>query len=340
MKEWQNKMKKVVTMGELLLRLSPPGKGRFISANCFEANYGGAELNVAVNLANLGLDVSAITKVPENEIGSAALRHLKSYGVDTSHIARGGERLGIYFLENGYSIRSSKVVYDRKYSSITAVSIDEFDIDAIFKDADLFHVSGITLALSQDAFKLSEYFMQEAQKRGITVSFDFNFRSKLWTLEECKAGIEKILKYVDIALCGYLDFTNILGFTSDKETLIEKYQDLYPQVAEKYGFKYIVSSMRDVLSASKNNYKGLIFNGQEMLISKEYSIDIIDRVGSGDAFTSGFLYAFLNSDSDDYRIEFAAASAALKHTIEGDSNPVSKSEVEALFAGKGFDVGR
>lgn len=333
-------MKKVVTMGELLLRLSPPGRERFINSREFEINYGGAELNVGANLANLGIDVTAITKAPKNEVGDSGIRHLKSYGLDTSHIARGGERLGIYFLETGYSIRNSKVIYDRKNSSFSKVSIDEFDTDAIFDGASLFHVSGITLAVSQDAFDLAEFFMKEARKRGITVSFDFNYRSKMWTLDEARRGIEKILKYVDIAFGGHLDFTNILGFETDKNDLIERYADLYPKAMEKYGFKYIVSSVREVLSASRNIYRGMVFNGREILTSKEYDIDIVDRVGSGDAFTTGFLYSFLMSKDDSYKIEFATASAALKHTVQGDSNPVSEEEIEALFGGNGFDVGR
>ncbi|WP_372714140.1 sugar kinase [Ilyobacter sp.] len=336
--------KKVVTLGEILLRLSPQGNKRIVNSTFFEINYGGAEINVAVDLANLGIDTKLVTKAPQNELGDAALRHARSYGVDISNVARGGEKIGTYFLESGFSVRSSKVIYDRKYSAFSKVSIDEFDLDAIFSDACLFHVSGITLAVSSEAFELAEFFMKEAKKRGITVSFDFNYRSKVWTLKEASKGIKKILKYVDIALAGYLDFINILGLDIEKgcqdETILDCYQILYPKVMEKYNFKYIVSSVRKVVSASKNIYSGLLFNGKEIVSSKEYEVDIIDRVGSGDAFTSGFLYGYLTEANDNYKIEFASASAVLKHTIPGDANLVAKNEIEQLFKGTGYDVGR
>jgi 2-dehydro-3-deoxygluconokinase len=336
--------KKVVTLGEVLLRLSPPGNQRIINSSSFDVNYGGAEINVAVNLSILGVNTTAITKVPDNEIGEAAVRHIESFGVNTSYIARGGERLGIYFLENGFSLRSSKVIYDRKHSSISKASVSEFDVDAIFSGVSLFHVSGITLGLSPEALELGEYFMKKAKEKGITVSFDFNYRSKLWSLNEAANGIERVLKYVDIAFAGYLDFINILGFHSEEscfeENILNCYKDLYPKVMEKYGFKYIVSSARKVVSASKNIYKGIVFNGKEMLVSREYEVDIIDRVGSGDAFTAGFLYGYLAELDDSYKVEFAAASAALKHTILGDVNLVTKDEVEKLFKGVSYDVGR
>lgn len=336
--------KKVVTLGEILLRLSPPGNQRFINSTSFEINYGGAEINVAIDLANLGIDTKLITKAPKNELGDAALRHVKSYGVDTSNVARGGDKIGTYFLETGFSVRGSKVLYDRKHSAFSKVSIDEFDLDKIFSDASLFHVSGITLAVSQEAFELAEFFMKEAKKRNILVSFDFNYRSKMWTLKEASQGIEKILKYVDIALAGHLDFINILGLDMGegykRDNILDCYQILYPKVMEKYNFKYIVSSVRKVVSASKNIYSGLLFNGEEIVSSREYEVDIIDRVGSGDAFTSGFLYGLLTEGNDNYKIEFAAASAVLKHTIPGDTNLVTKDEVESLFKGTGYDVGR
>jgi 2-dehydro-3-deoxygluconokinase len=340
-----NKMKnKVVTLGEILLRLSPPGNQRFINSTTFEINYGGAEINVAVDLANLGVDTTLVTKVPANELGDAALRHANSYGVDTSFVARGGEKIGTYFLETGFSLRSSKVLYDRKYSAFSTVSKDEFDIDAIFEGVSLFHVSGITLAVSPEAFEVAEFFMKKAKEKGITVSFDFNYRSKMWSLKDASIGIEKVLKYVDIAFAGYLDFINILGIPMGEgyigENILGCYKTLYPKVMEKYNFKYIVSSVRNVVSASKNLYSGFVFNGKDIEISKEYEVDIIDRVGSGDAFTSGFLYSYLTDATDNYKIEFATASAVLKHTIPGDTNIVTKEEIERLFKGIGYDVGR
>ncbi len=336
--------KKVAVMGELLLRLSTPGKQRFLNSTSFDINYGGAELNVAVNLATLGIDVKAITKVAPNEIGNAAIRNLKSYGVNTDHIARGGERVGIYFLETGHSIRNSKVVYDRKDSAFSKTTISDYDIDAVFEGVSLFHVSGITLAISQETFQVAEFFMKEAQARGIKVSFDFNYRSKLWSHAEARVRISKILKYVDIAFAGYLDFINILGYKTDKTDISEIYEELYPKVIKDHDFEYIVSSVRNVVSASKNIYRGICCKGRELIFSKEYHIDIIDRVGSGDAFAAGFLFGYLMNASDNYKVEFAAGAAAMKHTIAGDSNLVVKEEIETLFKSNslddGFDVGR
>lgn len=334
--------KKIVTLGEILLRLSPANNQKIMGAKAFEVNYGGAELNVAVNLSLLGIDTVPVTKVPENEIGEAALGSLKSYGVDTSKIILGGERLGAYFLENGYSLRNSKVIYDRKYSAFSLSNIAEYNIEEILKGADLFHVSGITLALGKNTFEIAEAFMKKAKEMSIPVSFDFNYRSKLWTLEESSKGIESILKYVDIAFAGHLDFINILRIEREYtgNDIQELYSDLYPKVMEKYDFKYIVSSSRETLSANKNNYRGLMYNGKEILLSREYQVDIIDRVGSGDAFTSGFLYSFLQEKEDTYKINFAAASAVIKHTIHGDVNNVRKYEIENLFQNDSFDVSR
>lgn len=327
-----------------MLRLSPPDNKRIINSTIFDVNYGGAETNVAVNLSLLGISTAVVTKVPDNELGNAALRHLRGFGVNTDNIAVGGERIGSYFLENGFSTRNSKVIYDRKNSSFSNATINDFDLDFIFRDVSLFHVSGITLGLNSSMSDLAEYFMKEAKTRGITVSFDFNYRSKLWTLEEASVSIKKILKYVDIAFAGYLDFTNILGIKTTRdyseEERIECYKELYPKVMAEYGFKYIVSSIRKTISASENKYKGIAYDGKEIFISKEYNIEIVDRVGSGDSFTSGFLFAYLEEKNNQYKVEFAAASATLKHTIFGDVNLVSKSEVESLFEKDSFDVVR
>lgn len=332
--------KKVVTLGEMLLRLSTNNNNRFITSKSFDIHFGGAEINVGVNLANLGLNSYVITKVPNNDIGTASVNYLKSHGVYTDYVKTGSERLGIYFLEQGTSLRNSKVIYDRADSAFCNIDIDELDIDEILENTDLFHVSGITLTLSEKTFELSKLILQKCKEKNITTSFDFNYRSKLWTLQEAKEKIVEILPYVDIAFAGYLDFINILGFKTDATNLMDTYKDLYPKVAEKYNFKYIVSSMRDVISASKNNYKCILFHNDNIYESKQYQIDIVDRVGSGDAFTSGFLYSFLTSDDNNYRIQFAAASAAIKHTIVGDANLTTKEEIENLFNSDSFEIGR
>ncbi|WP_078414284.1 sugar kinase [Priestia abyssalis] len=337
-------MKKVITFGEILLRLSPPGHSKIIKTPLFEVNYGGSEANVAASLSQYGISTSFVTKLPEHDLGDAAINKLKEYGVNASHISRGGNRIGIYFLENGYSVRPSKVVYDRKGSSIAEATINDFDVDVIFKDQDLFHLSGITLGISEESFQLAKTFIKAAKERGLKVSFDFNYRSKLWPLVQAKEKFEQILKYVDIVFAGHLDFTNILEMKPEKsleETdIIHYYEDLYSKIYEKYPFEYIVSSIRDVKSASRNHYQGIIYDGKEIYQSREYAIDIIDRVGTGDAYTAGFLYGYLSNKENSYKVEFAAAAAALKHTIPGDMMISTVEEVENLFNSASFHVQR
>ncbi|MBO8162116.1 MAG: sugar kinase [Brevibacillus sp.] len=337
-------MKKAVTLGEALLRLTPPGRNRLIGSNMFEVIYGGSEVNVAVALSQFGIDTSLITRLPDHDLGDAFIYKLREFGVDTSHIARGGERIGLYFLEAGYSVRPSKVIYDRKHSAMAEAKIEEFDLDAIFAGRDLFHVSGITLGISEQAFQLARTFMRRAKEKGLKVSFDFNYRSKLWSVEAAREKFEQILEYVDIAFAGHLDFTNILGIKPDKpleeRDILDYYRDLYSKVQKMYNFEWIVSSIRNVESASKNQYQGIIWNGEQLYQSKSYTIDIIDRVGTGDAFTAGFLYAYLTNKDDEYKVQFAAASAALKHTIPGDMLVATAAQVENLFQSGSFQVQR
>lgn len=337
-------MKKVVTLGEILLRLSPPGNSKIIGTSLLDATYGGSEANVAVSLSQYGISTSFVTKLPNNDIGDAAINKLREFGVNTSNIVRGGDRIGIYFLENGYSVRPSKVVYDRKSSAISEAKVNEFNIDDIFKDQDLFHVSGITLGISEESFQLAKTLIKAAKGKGLKVSFDFNYRSKLWSLEQAKDKIEKVLEYVDIIFAGHLDFTNILQIKPEKrleETdILSYYEDLYSKIYDKYQFEYIVSSIRDVKSASRNHYQGIQYNGKKIYQSKSYSIDIVDRVGTGDAYTAGFLYAYLSNMDNNYKVEFSTAAAALKHTIPGDMIISTIDEVENLFNSSLFHVQR
>ena len=337
-------MKKIITLGEIMLRLSPPNNDKFLGTPNFNVNYGGGEANVAVALSNYGITSSFLTKLPDNELGDSAIKHLRSFGVSTDSIVRGGERLGIYFLENGFSIRNSKVIYDRKNSSIATAKVDDFQIEEILKGWDILHVSGITLGISQNGFEISKAFMKKAKEMGLEVSFDFNYRSKLWSLEEASLKIKEILKYVDIAFAGHLDFTNILGITPnnqvDSTDIMKYYETLYPQVMEKYNFKYIVSSIRDVKSASNNIYTGICYDNNKISKSKSYDVDIIDRVGTGDAYTAGFLCGYAKDKTLEYTLEFATASAVLKHTIAGDVTTMKVGEVENLFESRSFDVVR
>ena len=335
-------MKRVLTFGEVLLRLST--KNKIERSQHFEANYGGSEANVAVALSNYGIDTAFVTKLPQNELGDTALQRLREFGVNVKNCIRGGERIGLYFLEEGYSVRPSKVIYDRKSSSISQVIIEEFDLDELFKDQNLFHISGITLAISEESFQLAKSLMKAAKERGLKVSFDFNYRSKLWEINQAKKKIEQVLNYVDIIFAGHLDFTNILGIEPDKPLevtdILSYYQDLYSKVLDKYNVEYIVSSIREVESASKNCYQGILYDGNKIYTSQKYSIDIVDRVGTGDAFTGGFLYSYLMQKDNEYKIEFATASSAIKHTIAGDMIIAKVDEVENLFKVGSFKVQR
>lgn len=325
-------MKNIVTIGEIMMRLSPPDNNKILNTTSFNINYGGGEANVAVALAQYGIDASFITKLPENSIGDAVIKHLKGFGVKTDSIIRGGKRLGIYFLENGYSIRNSKVIYDRADSSITDAGISEYNWDEIYKNKDILHISGITLALSEKAFSLGKTAIIEAKKRNLKVSFDFNYRSKLWTLEEAGAKIKEIIAYVDIAFASHLDFIKILGHNEDLpakgENLEKYYENLYSKIINNYNFEVIVTSIRDVKSASNNIYGGLIFKDKKIYRSKDYDISIIDRVGTGDAFTGGYLAAYSKDFDNQKAIEFAVASGAIKHTIAGDVIIATADEVE------------
>jgi len=337
-------MKRIITLGEIMLRLSPPNRDKFLGSPSFQANYGGGEANVAVALANYGVETAFITKLPNNEIGDSAIKHLRSFGVNTRSIVRGGDRVGIYFLENGFSLRNSKVIYDRKDSAISTALVSDFEIESILKGWDILHLSGITLGISNNGFEISKAFIKKAKELGMEISFDFNYRSKLWSLEEAGKKIKEILEYVDIAFAGHLDFTNILGIVPEQTLndidIIEYYEDLYRKVNSKYNFKYIASSIRDVRSASNNSYTGICFDGDKIYRSKIYEVDIIDRVGTGDAYTAGFLCGYAMGKDIDYTLNVATASSVLKHTISGDVTLMKIDEVEKLFENDSLDVQR
>ena len=334
-------MAKVVTMGEIMLRLSTPGNERFIQADTFDINYGGGEANVAVSLANYGHDASFVTKVPKNEIGEACVASLRKYGVDTSKIAYGGERLGIYYLETGASVRASKVVYDRAHSSIAEADVADFDFDKIFEGADWFHFTGITPAISDKAAELTKAALIAAKKKGITVSCDLNFRKKLWSQEKAKKVMTDLMQYVDVCIGNEEDAEKVLGFKPGNTDVtggsleLAGYQDIFKQMVDTFGFKYVVSSLRESFSASDNGWSAAIYDGKEFYHSKSYKLHIVDRVGGGDSFAGGLICGLLDGKDMKAALEFAVAASALKHTIPGDFNLVSRSEVEALAGGDG-----
>ena len=332
-------MAKVVTMGEIMLRLSPAGNMRFVQADSFDVIYGGGEANVAVSCANYGHDAYFVTKLPEHEIGQSAVNALRRYGVNTKFIARGGDRVGIYYAETGASMRPSKVIYDRANSAIAEAKPEEFDFDAIMEGADWFHWSGITPAISNKAAELTRLACEAAKRHGVTVSVDLNFRKKLWTSKKAISVMKPLMEYVDVCIGNEEDAELCLGFKPDAnveagETGAEGYHKIFEQMAKEFKFKYVISTLRESFSATHNGWKALIYNGKEFYESKRYDINpIIDRIGGGDSFSGGVIHGLLTKETQGEALEFAVAASALKHTINGDFNLVSASEVESLAGG-------
>lgn len=331
--------KKVVTLGEIMLRLSTPGYERFVQAESFDAIYGGGEANVAVSLANYGYDAYYITKLPEHEIGQAAVNALRKYGVKTDYIKRGGERVGIYYSETGASSRASKVIYDRANSAISEADKSEFDFDEIFKDAKWFHTSGITPAISKKGAEITKEAMKAAKKAGAKVSIDLNYRAKLWTPEEAQVVMKELMQYVDVCIGNEEDASLSLGFTpkgldvSSGKLDSSAYEEIFKQMKEEFGFEYVVSTLRESHSASDNGWSGIIYDGKEFYQSRKYDLRIVDRVGGGDSFAAGLITGLLDGKGPKEALEFAVAASALKHTIKGDFNQVSREEVERLAGG-------
>ena len=332
-------MAKIVTMGEIMLRLSPEGNKRFVQSESFDVIYGGGEANVAVSCANYGHDAYFVTKLPTHEIGQAAVNSLRRYGVNTQYIARGGNRVGIYYAETGASMKPSKVIYDRAGSSIAEADPADFDFDAIMEGADWFHWSGITPAISDKAAELTKLACQAAKRHGVTVSVDLNFRKKLWTSEKAISIMRPLMEYVDVCIGNEEDAELCLGFKPEAnveagDTGAEGYKGIFKQMAETFGFKYVISTLRESYSATHNGWKALIYNGKEFYESKHYDINpIIDRIGGGDSFSGGIIHGLLTKPNQGEALEFAVAASALKHTINGDFNLVSASEVESLAGG-------
>ena len=331
--------KKVVTLGEIMLRLSTPGFQRFVQSDSFDVTYGGGEANVAAAVTNYGLNGVFVSKVPDNAIGQSAINHLRRYGVDTQYVARGGKRLGIYFLETGASARASQVIYDRADASIAEVNASEFDWDAIFEGADWFHTTGITPALSDAAAALTLAALKAAKAKGITTSIDLNYRKKLWSKEKAKEVMTELCKYVDVCIGNEEDAETTLGFKSEGtditkgELNLDGYKSVFQQMKEKFGFKYIASTLRESHSASDNGWSALVYDGAEFYHTKQYEVRIVDRVGSGDSFASGFIYGLVTGQPFGEAAEFGVAASALKHTIPGDLNHATLSEVMTLVKG-------
>ena len=330
---------RVVTMGEMMIRFMPKNNLRFEQATEFEAHYGGDESIVAVSLARFGMDARYVTKLPLNPLGQTALGKLREQGVDTNYIVRGGERLGLNFYENGASVRASNVLYDRKHSAISEATPDEFDWDGIFGDADWFHVAGITPAISESAAVLVEEAMKAAKRHGVTVSVDLNYRSKLWSPERAQSVMIPLMQYVDVCIGNEEDAEKVLGFKPENTDItkgqldIEAYKEVFRQLKERFGFKYIGSTLRESISASDNGWSTMIYDGNEFYHSRKYDIHLVDRGGGGASFAAGMIYGILNGMSLADTCEFATAASALKQTITGDFNLATLDEVKKLMGG-------
>ncbi|WP_317616470.1 sugar kinase [Bacillus sp. HNG] len=327
-------MKKIVVFGEPLLRLSTNLGERLFQTDQLTINYGGAEANVGASLSRFGYEVYFVGKVPNSPLGQGYERHLHSFGIHTDYLLKGGERLGTYYLETGVGERSAQVTYDRKGSSFAQLSTDEINFAEILQGADLFHVSGITPALSRNLQELTLQGLKIAKELGVTTSFDFNYRAKLWSLEEASSVIKPFLPYVDICSCGELDALNLLGIEEADDTLDQSQKLIfyYKKITEMYpNIKYLYSTFREVFSASHNRLQGNLFVSGRLFQSRVHDItQIVDRVGGGDAFASGVLFGILEGFEPEQIVTFGTAASALKHTVHGDSNIFSEEDIRAF----------
>lgn len=332
-------MGKIVTFGEIMLRLAPEGYYRFIQSQSFGATYGGGEANVAVTLANYGMDAAFVTKLPKHEIGQCAVNSLRQFGVDTGKITRGGNRVGIYFLEKGASQRASKVVYDRAGSAIATATTADFNWEKIFDGVNWFHFTGITPALGDNVAEICMEACKAAKAKSITVSCDLNYRKNLWTKEKAGQVMAGLMEYVDVCIANEEDAADVFGIhAANTDVTTGKvnhagYKDVAKKLVTRFGFKKVAITLRESISANDNNWAGMLYDGNEFYFSKKYSVHIVDRVGGGDSFGGGLIYATMNGYEPQEAIEFAAAASCLKHSIEGDFNQVSVDEVKKLAGG-------
>ncbi|MEQ9461222.1 MAG: sugar kinase [Phycisphaeraceae bacterium] len=333
---------RVVTFGEIMLRLSTPGFSRFLQASQFDVTYGGGEANVASSLAQFGLDASFVSKLPKHEIGQAAVNHLRRFGVDTSFVVRGGERVGVYFLETGASQRASKVVYDRAGAAVASLGVDELDVDAVFAGASWFHWTGITPALGEVPRETLGVLLAAAKRVGCTVSCDLNFRKKLWTTAEAQVVMRPLMEHVDVCIANEEDAEKSLGVSPEDTDVTAGYLDeagygkLARKLREQFGFKAVAITLRESHSASRNGWSALMLDDRECSTatrSRAYDVQLVDRVGGGDSFAAGLIYGLTRLGDTRKALEFAVAASCLKQTIPGDFNIVSVDEVLKLAEG-------
>jgi 2-dehydro-3-deoxygluconokinase len=332
-------MYRIVCFGEIMMRLCPRGYLRFVQAREFEATYAGGEANVAVSLAQYGMESAYVTKVPSHEIGQSAVNELRRFNVDTNGILRGGARLGTYYVEKGASQRASKVIYDRAHSAIAEAKPEEFDWSKLLNKADWFHFTGITPALSESAAQICLDAVKMAKKMGITISCDINYRKNLWTREKACEVMTELMPFVDICISNEEDAEDVFGIKA-QNTNVEKgqlsregYASVATQLIERFDFTKVAITLRSSISANDNIWSAMLHDGKNSYFAPEYAVHIVDRVGGGDSFGAGLIYSQLNKFDNQKSVEFATAASCLKHSIEGDLNLVSLQEVEALMAG-------
>jgi len=330
---------KIVTFGEIMLRLAPYDYQRFVQADKYQATYGGGEANVAVSLAQFGNDVQYVTKLPSNPIADAALASIHKYGVGTKYVARGGERMGIYFLEHGASVRPSKVTYDRAHSAISEVASGDFDWPLIFKDVEWFHTTGITPALSAGSAQVTLEAVKAAKAAGVMVSCDLNYRNKLWTREAAKLVMTGLVQYTDVIIANEEDCADVFGIRASStdvhkgELDVAHYREVAQEVMKISKAKMVAITLRESLSASDNNWAAILYDGKDFFLSKKYSLHIVDRVGGGDSFGAGLIHCLVAGKAPAEALDFAVAASALKHTVGGDFNLVTEAEVWSVAKG-------
>ena len=331
--------KRIVTFGEIMMRLNPSGYLRFLHAENFEASYAGGEANVAVSLSNFGMNAAFVSKVPTHEIGQCAVNALRHYGVDTENMVRGGARLGLYFVEKGASQRASKVIYDRAGSAIACATKEDFDWDAIFEGADWFHWTGITPALGGQLPEICLGACKAAKNKGVKISCDLNFRKKLWTSQQANEVMSKLMPYVDVCIANEEDAKDVFGIEAENTDINSGkidhagYISVAKQLQQRFGCEKVAITLRGSITASDNNWAAMLYDGEKAYFSPTYTVHIVDRVGGGDSFGAGLIYSLLQGKTPQDAVNFAVAASCLKHTIEHDFNLVSVAEVEALAAG-------
>jgi len=334
-------LKKFVGFGELMIGFNPTGYRRFIQADTMEVNFTGAEANVCVSLANLGMDTAFVTRLPDNDIAKCGIALLKKFSVGTDCIVTGGDRMGVIYTEKGAAQRPSKVVYDRKYTSIATAQPGDFNWKEIFKDASWFHFTGITPALSDSTAALCKEACEVAKSMGVKISCDLNYRKNLWSQEKAKATMEQLVPYCDMVIGNEEDAEKVLGISAaDTDVTTGKlsragYEDVARQIHEKYGVSKVAITLRESISASDNQWSAMYYEDGQAYFSKKYLIHIVNRVGGGDSFAAGLIYSLLNDYDPQHAIEFSVAASCLKHSIELDFNLSTLEEIERLANGDG-----